>query len=233
MQANTILSDIDACVFDAYGTLFDINAATRRCRDALGEAADGVSEIWRRKQLEYSWLRSLRGDYVDFWHVTGEALDFALASFGITDFALRTRLMECYLILAPYPEANAVLAALRERRMRTAILSNGSPSMLVAALQNSGFDLLLNEFISVDEVRIYKPHPSVYQLAVDRLHVPAGRIAFVSANGWDALGAAHFGFRVVWLNRAGALRDTLPGVIAAEIASLDALPALLAPAAQP
>lgn len=232
MDTAVLLTDIDACVFDAYGTLFDINAATSRCRDALGDAADGVSELWRRKQLEYSWLRSLRGDYVDFWHVTGEALDHALGSFGIADAPLRARLMECYLILSPYAEAGPVLEVLRQRQIRTAILSNGSPSMLVAALQNSGFDRLLHSFISADEVKIYKPHPSVYQLAVDRLHTPASRLCFVSANGWDALGAAHFGFRVVWLNRACARRDSLPGSIAAEITTLDALPALLAQPAQ-
>jgi 2-haloacid dehalogenase len=221
------LHDIGACVFDAYGTLFDVTAAAARCRDVLGDKADALASIWRTKQLEYTWLRSLRGDYVDFWHVTGQSLDYAMAALQLEDDALRTRLMELYLILDAYPEVREMLRTIKEARVKTAILSNGSPSMLVAAVRRAELEDLLDEVISVDSVRIYKPHPSVYQLAVDRLRLPSEHICFLSANAWDASGAAYFGFRVVWINRFRAHPEQLPGVPEWEIHDLAALPSLL------
>lgn len=221
------LTGVEVCVFDAYGTLFDLSAAAGRCRDVLGERVDRLATIWRTKQIEYTWLRSLRGDYVDFWHVTGQALDYALLALGIADNALRTRLMELYFVLDAYPEAADVLRSLKDSGMKTGILSNGAPSMLVAAVRRSGFEGLLGPIMSADEVKVYKPHPSVYQLAVDRMRTPAERICFLSSNAWDATGAAHFGFRVVWINRLGAPPEQLPGAPEAEIRSLADLPALL------
>ncbi len=218
---------IRACVFDAYGTLFDVSAATARCRDELGDRADALTTVWRSKQLEYSWLRSLRGDYVDFWHVTGQSLDYALAAIGVHDPALRSRLMELYFVLDAFPDMRDALAELKTAGLKMAILSNGSPSMLTAAVHRARLEDLLDAVISVDSVRIYKPHPTVYQLAVDRLKLPAERICFLSANYWDASGAALFGFRVIWINRTGALPDPLPGEPDHEIQSLAALPALL------
>ena len=223
------LNDIEACVFDAYGTLFDANAAAAGCRDVLGETADALASIWRTKQLEYTWLRSLRGDYVDFWHITGQSLDYAMASLGLADDRLRARLMELYCVLEAYPEVPGVLEAVKATGRRTAILSNGSPSMLIAAVRRARLERLLGEIISVDAVKIYKPHPSVYQLAVDRLRVTPERICFLSGNGWDVSGAAHFGFRVVWINRNAAQPEQLPGQAEHEIRSLEALPALLGP----
>jgi 2-haloacid dehalogenase len=172
------LHDIGACVFDAYGTLFDVNAAAARCRDVLGDKADALASIWRTKQLEYTWLRSLRGDYVDFWHVTGQSLDYAMAALQLEDDALRTRLMELYLVLDAYPEVREMLSTIKGAGVRTAILSNGSPTMLVAAVRRAELEDLLDEVISVDSVRIYKPHPRVYQLAVDRLRLPSKAYAF-------------------------------------------------------
>jgi 2-haloacid dehalogenase len=224
------LQNVGACVFDAYGTLFDVSAAAARCRSALGDHAEALTALWRSKQLEYSWLRSLRGDYVDFWHVTGQSLDYALAAIGLDDPALRSRLMELYFALDAYPDVREALGALKAAGMKTAILSNGSPSMLTAAVHRAALEGLLDAVISVDPVRIYKPHPTSYQLAVDQLRLPAERICFVSSNYWDASGAALFGFRVVWINRTGAKQDPLPGEPELEIGSLSALPALLAPA---
>lgn len=218
---------VRACVFDAYGTLFDASAATARTRDELGDRADALATLWRSKQLEYSWLRSLRGDYVDFWHVTGQSLDYALGVLGLRDPALRSRLMELYFVLDAFPDVRDALAAIKNAGLKTAILSNGSPSMLTAAVHRACLEDLLDAVISVDPVRIYKPHPTVYQLAVDRLKLPAERICFVSANYWDASGAALFGFRAIWINRAGAMPDALPGEPEHEIDSLAALPALL------
>lgn len=221
------LTGIRACVFDAYGTLFDVSAAITRNRNELGDRADALASLWRSKQLEYSWLRSLRGDYVDFWHVTGQSLDYALGAIGVHDPALRARLMELYFVLDAFPDMRDALAELKTAGLKMAILSNGSPSMLTAAVHRARLEDLLDAVISVDSVRIYKPHPTVYQLAVDRLKLPAERICFLSANYWDASGAALFGFRVIWINRTGALPDPLPGEPDHEIQSLAALPALL------
>ena len=221
------LTGIRACVFDAYGTLFDVSAATACNRNELGDRADALASLWRSKQLEYSWLRSLRGDYVDFWHVTGQSLDYALAALGLRDPVLRSRLMELYFVLDAFPDVRDALIEIKSAGLKTAILSNGSSSMLTAAAHRARLDDLLDAVISVDSVRMYKPHPTVYQLAVDRLKLPAEGICFLSANYWDASGAALFGFRVIWINRTGALPDPLPGEPDREIQSLAALPALL------
>ena len=218
---------IAACVFDAYGTLFDVHSAAARCRTDLGPKADAVSETWRTKQLQYTWLRSLMGRHVDFWRVTGDALDYALDTHDIADGALRERLMGCYRALDAYPEVAETLERLRAAGLKRAILSNGSPDMLAAAVAASGIEGLLDAVLSVEAVGIYKPHPSVYRFAVEALGVPAEAIAFLSSNAWDASGAAAFGFRVAWVNRFGQRPERLPGTPAAEIATLADLPGLL------
>jgi len=221
------LAGIRAAVFDAYGTIFDYNSAAGRCREALGDKADALSRLWRDKQLQYSWLRALMGRHAEFWQVTSDALDYALETLGVVDGALKERLMDCYLTLDCFPEVPAMLERLRAARMKTAILSNGSPRMLAAAVEGSRLGALLDAVLSVEEAGVYKPHPRVYQLAVDRLGVPADRIAFQSSNAWDAHGASAFGFKVVWCNRYGQRRERLPGRPDAEIRSLAELPAIL------
>ena len=220
-------SDIGACVFDAYGTLFDVHSAAARCRADLGDAADAVSRTWRDKQLSYTWLRSLMGHHVDFWRITGDALDYALDTHGIDDAELRKRLMDCYLELDAYPEVKGVLGELKAAGFKCAILSNGSPRMLEAAVRGAGIADELDAVLSVEDVGIYKPHPSVYKLAVDRLGVAAGAIAFQSSNAFDAAGAAAYGFRVAWVNRFGQRPERLPGAADAELTTLAELPALL------
>lgn len=215
---------IRACVFDAYGTLFDVRSAIGRHRQRLGEAADQVSSLWRTKQLEYTWLRSLMGHHADFWQVTAEALEYALDTFGIADRELQRDLMEAYLHLDCYPEVPETLRRLKERGMQTAILSNGSPAMLDAAVRNSGLEELIDRTLSVEEVGVYKPYPRVYRLAAVRL---GPEIAFQSANAWDVAGAAAFGFRAVWINRFGQRPERLPFGPAAELKSLAELPDLL------
>ena len=226
-MSHPAFQDIGACVFDAYGTLFDVHSAARRASDALGDKAAGVSAVWRDKQLQYTWLRSLMGSHADFWQVTGEALDFALAAHGIEDQALRGRLMELYLSLEAYPDVVPALSRLRAAGRQTAILSNGSPAMLNAAVESAGLNAILDASLSIEEVGIYKPDSRVYQLAVDRLGIEAARICFVSTNCWDAHGAAHFGFTVAWMNRFGQQDERLPGAPAAIMQGLDALPGLL------
>jgi 2-haloacid dehalogenase len=220
----TKLSNIRACVFDAYGTLFDVASAARSAQDALGERWQPLAELWRSRQLQYTWLRSLNGHYRDFWHVTGDALDFALETLQLDDSALRERLMNLYLTLDAYPEGPETLRTLKSAGMKLAILSNGSPAMLAAAAAHAGMGELLNAVFSVDEVKIYKPHPSVYALASQRLDVAPERVCFVSSNGWDAYSAKAFGFRVLWCNRAGQPPERIPAEPDAQIASLAELP---------
>lgn len=221
------LATTTACVFDAYGTLFDFLSASKRCRDALGDKADALGQLWRTRQLEYSWLRSLMGVHADFWQVTGEALDFTMASLGIKDAALRNRLMDLFLHIEAFPDARRVLEALKRARRPALILSNGTPAMLEAAMKSANVAELIEAALSVESAGIYKPDRRVYELITARLKLPAERVCFVSSNGWDAAGAAHFGFRAVWANRGGAPRENLPGTLAAEIRDLDALPKLL------
>ncbi len=220
-------ADVGAWVFDAYGTLFDVHSAVGRGGGALGDKAQPVSALWRQKQLEYTWLRSLMKAHVDFWRVTGDGLDYALAANGVDDPALRDRLMDLYLSLDTYPDVKPALEQARAGGKKTAILSNGSPKMLQAAVDSAGLGDLLDEALSIEDVGIYKPDSRVYQLAVDRLGVEGGRICFVSTNGWDAHGAANFGFKVAWLNRFGQQPEKLPGEPSAVITTLAELPGLL------
>ncbi len=192
-----------AYVFDAYGTLFDVHAAIARHRAAAGAEADRFSEIWRLKQLEYSWTLTLSGRYVDFWTLTERALDYALARVGSVDRALRPQLLDAYLKLDAYPDARAAVAALKTSGLSTAILSNGSPRMLGAAVEASGMAPILDAVLSVDAVRMYKPRREVYALVTDRFALRPEEIVFVSSNRWDVMGAAAFGFRPLWVNRAG------------------------------
>lgn len=219
--------DIGACVFDAYGTLFDVDAAARHCRSELGDKWQPLAETWRLKQLQYTWLRSVMGRHVDFWRVTGDALDYAMDSLGLDDAALRDRLMDLYLALDAYPEAKGVLAQLKSAGMKTAILSNGAPDMLEAAVTSADLAGLLDAVLSVEEVGVFKPHPSVYRMGEDRLGLPAGRMSFQSSNAWDAAAASAFGYRAIWVNRFGQARERIPDPPHAEIETLEGLPEIV------
>jgi 2-haloacid dehalogenase len=222
------LRGIRACVFDAYGTLFDVASAARRCADALGaEGVPQLAALWRDKQLQYTWLRAVQNRHADFWQVTGDGLDFALDALRIADPALRDRLMQLYLTLDGYPEAPAALRQMRDAGFATAILSNGSPAMLAAAVAHAGLADLFDHVLSVEVVGVYKPHPKVYRLACDRLGLAADAIVFVSSNGWDAWAASAFGMRAIWCNRQAHTRERLPGAPDREIRSLAELPDLL------
>jgi 2-haloacid dehalogenase len=194
---------VGAYVFDAYGTLFDVHAAIARHRSAAGPDADRFSEIWRTKQLEYSWTLTLAGHYADFWTLTERALDFAFARVPSVDRSLRPQLLDAYRTLDAFPDARAALAALKAQGLRRAILSNGTPGMLSTAVTAAGLAEYLDAVLSVDTVRRYKPRPEVYALATDALALPRANIGFVSSNRWDVMGAASFGFQAYWVNRAG------------------------------
>lgn len=219
---------IRAVVFDAYGTLFDVASAARRALaddPAMAAAWPRLAEDWRRKQLEYSWLRAIMGRHADFRVVTADALDWALAAQGLS--ADRARLMALYDTCAAFPEVPAMLAAVRARGLPSAILSNGSPAMLAAAIAAAGLDDAFAAVLSVEEAQVFKPDARVYALVPARLGVTAGETLFVSSNGWDAAGAALYGFRTVWVNRTGAPPDRLPAATDTVLTDLAALPTIL------
>ena len=222
------MENIDACVFDAYGTLFDVVAAAKHCQDDLGDNWGPLAQIWRDKQLQYTWLRSLMDEYVPFWQVTQDGLDYALATLDTNDADLRKRLLDIYLQLDAYPEVKDMLTTLKAAGLKTAILSNGSRDMLASAVNNAGIADVLDGVLSVEALGVYKPHRSVYQMAVDDLGVAKERICFMSSNAWDACAAANFGFRVVWVNRFGQAEERIPGQQEQEITDLSQLPPLLA-----
>lgn len=223
----TLLTGIHACLFDAYGTLFDFASAAARCPDVPEQQRSLLTSIWRDKQVQYTWLRTMQGRYVDFWQVTGDALDFALNTLDIHNPDLRKRLMDLYLTLDAYPEVAQTLVSLRQAGFKTAILSNGSPAMLDAAVSSAGLASLFDAVLSADAVRMFKTHPTVYQYALDQLGLEASAISFQSSNAWDAHAASDFGMRVVWCNRYGQRREHLPGSPDCEIHTLAELPRLL------
>jgi 2-haloacid dehalogenase len=202
---------VKAYVFDAYGTLFDVHAANGRHRAAVGPDADRFSELWRTKQLEYSWTLTLMGRYESFWTLTGRALDFAFARFPKVDRSLRASLLDAYYKLDAYPDARPALAQLKAEGRATAILSNGSTDMLEAAVKGAKLHDVLDHVLSVDAVRTFKPPPKVYDLAINALGVKADEIAFVSSNRWDVAGAANRGLEPIWVNRGGN-PDEYPGL---------------------
>jgi 2-haloacid dehalogenase len=206
---------VTTVVFDAYGTLFDVAAAARAAAaepggDRLAEVWPRLADDWRRKQLEYTWLRSMMGDHADFWQVTQDGLDWALDAAGLDDPALRARLMDLYRELAAYPEVTDMLRSVRAAGLATAILSNGSPGMLADAVASAGINDLVDAVLSVESVGIFKPDARVYKMVGAQFGTDTAQVLFVSSNGWDVAAAARFGFRTLWVNRAGAPMDRLP-----------------------
>ncbi|MBF0356926.1 MAG: haloacid dehalogenase type II [Alphaproteobacteria bacterium] len=215
-------------VFDAYGTLFDVAAAVRRMAPFLKGKDSELALLWRQKQLEYTWQRSLRADFADFEQVTAQALGWALESLELDSGELKAPLMALYRELDAYPDARQTLEKLKQTGRKTAILSNGSKAMLAAAVTSAGIGPYLDAVLSVDPLRIYKPHPSVYALVGAHFAVTPEQVAFVSGNYWDASAGAANGFSAIWINRTKALPEPLPGQIKAVIQQLSELPGLLA-----
>ncbi len=223
----TQLANIRACVFDAYGTIFDFASAAARCTDIPGGRHAELTSLWREKQLQYTWLRSLQDRYADFWHVTSEALDFTLDSLGIAVPGLRDRLMDLYLTLSAFPEVHDTLRRLKQAGFTTAILSNGSPAMLDSAVRAAGLHPLVDAVLSADAVQVFKTDSRVYDYALQQLGMRADQILFQYPNDWDAYAASAFGMRVVWCNRYGQQHERLPGRPDHEVRSLAELPSLL------
>lgn len=212
---------VDALVFDLYGTLLEVASVGRACAEVTEDSARLV-DLWRQKQLEYTWQRSLMGRYQDFWAVTGDALDYSLERLGISvDAAGRARLLDAWLDVRPYPEVPDALAAMAPRTLT--VLSNGSPRMLEEGLRAAGLRDRIAQVLSVDDVAIFKPHPSVYALAEKALGLPLERMLFVSSNAWDVAGARSYGLPAAWVNRAGAPVERLgvtPDLIVSDLAEL-------------
>ncbi|ABV94433.1 (S)-2-haloacid dehalogenase [Dinoroseobacter shibae DFL 12 = DSM 16493] len=224
---------ITTCIFDAYGTLFDVSAAAREAAAEPGRAAFAtrwpqIARDWRLKQLQYTWLRAITGDHCDFWQVTQDGLDWALEAAGLGDDAeLRERLLQLYWELSAYPEVPAMLGALKDQGLNTGILSNGAPDMLAGAVDSAGIGALLDDVLSVESVSIFKPARLVYDLVGARFGCSPEQVMFVSSNGWDAAAAAAYGFRAVWANRAEEPVDRLPAVPDRIVADLRPLPVLV------
>lgn len=228
------MTKITTCIFDAYGTLFDVAAAARELagqpgREAFADVWMQVANDWRLKQLQYSWLRAVARDHCDFWDVTGDGLDWALERAGLADGELREALLGLYWTLAAYPEVPGMLAALKGAGLQTGILSNGSPAMLQGAVDSAGIGDLLDAVLSVEDVGVFKPDVRVYDLVGQRFGCAPGEVLFVSANGWDASFAAAYGFDTLWVNRGGEPMDRLsgkPGRVAADLTGVPAMAGL-------
>ncbi|GIT90927.1 haloacid dehalogenase [Jannaschia pagri] len=222
---------IDTCIFDAYGTLFDVTAAAREAAaedgfEALADTWQTVARDWREKQLQYTWLRAVTGEHVDFWQVTGDGLDWALEAADLSDPKLRDRLMQLYWDLTAYPEVPDMLGALKDAHKATGILSNGSPEMLQGAVTSAGIGRLLDHVLSVESVGVFKPSSKVYDMVSRAFACEAGNVLFVSSNGWDAAAAKGYGFTTVWVNRQGLPMDRLdhrPDHVLPDLSSLPAL----------
>ncbi len=220
---------ITTCIFDAYGTLFDVNAAARRAaqepgQERLAAVWEQLARDWRQKQLEYSWLRAVADRHCDFWQLTQDGLDWAMEAAGLDDPALRKRLLALYWELEAYPEVPAMLRTLKDRGMTTAILSNGPPDMLRAAITLAGLNDLLDDALSVEDVGVFKPHVSVYDMVGNRFGCRRDQVMFVSSNGWDAAAGAGYGFHTAWVNRLGALIDRLYALPQHVLPDLSTLP---------
>ncbi|MDY6857724.1 MAG: haloacid dehalogenase type II [Pseudomonadota bacterium] len=222
---------LTTCIFDAYGTLFDVSAAAREAaaepeNAALAGIWPALARDWRQKQLQYTWLRAVTGDHADFWEVTQNGLDWAMAAAGLADPALRDRLLALYRTLSAFPEVPAMLSRLKGMGLNTAILSNGSPAMLADAVTSAGIGDMLDDLLSVESVGVFKPHRSVYDLVGRRFGCAPEQVLFISSNGWDAAAAAGYGFTTAWVNRADEPVDRLPWVPAHTLSDLTPIPEL-------
>ena len=211
-----------AIVFDAYGTLFDVNSAAEKCKNKIGSKWEDFSNFWRTTQLEYTWLRSLMKKHKDFWQVTEDSLDKSMKVFGI-DSSLKNELLSLYKILSPYPEVKRVLTNLKEKKFKLAILSNGTPKLLEELVRSNNLNNLFDDLFSVEEVEIYKPNFKVYDLPIKKYNIKPEEITFLSANTWDVSGGGNYGYNSVWVNRDKSHFDNLDYYPKNEIGNLTQL----------
>ena len=216
------MKNIKAIIFDAYGTLFDVNSAAEKCRSKIGDKWESFANYWRKTQLEYTWLRSLMGRHKDFWQITEDSLDKSMQAFNINK-AMKNELLDLYKILSPYPEVKETLEKLKEKRYKLAILSNGTPALLNELVKSNGLQNLFDDIFSIEEVKIYKPSSKVYDMPVKKYSIKNEEVAFLSANTWDVSGGGNYGFTSVWVNRNKNIFDNLDYKPKNEISGLNQL----------
>jgi len=202
------MKNIKAIIFDAYGTLFDVNSAAEKCKDKIGDKWEAFANYWRTTQLEYTWLRSLMKRHKDFWQITEDSLDKSMKVFNI-DNSMRNELLDLYKILSPYPEVPEVLKSLKEKNYKLSILSNGTPSLLNELVKSNNLENLFDDVFSIEEVGIYKPDSKVYDMPISKYKIQNNEVAFLSANTWDVSGGGNYGFNSIWVNRNNNIFDNL------------------------
>ena len=216
------MKNIKAIVFDAYGTLFDVNSAAEKCKDKIGDKWEGFANYWRTTQLEYTWLRSLMKRHKDFWHVTEESLDKSMKAFKINN-SMKNELLNLYKVLSPYPEVKEVLKSLKAKEYKLSILSNGTPSLLNELVKSNSLDNVFNDIFSIEEVGVYKPDTKVYNMPIKKYQVKNEEIAFLSANTWDVSGGGNYGYNAIWVNRNNSVFDNLDYKLKNEVNNLTQL----------
>ena len=216
------MKNIKAIVFDAYGTLFDVNSAAEKCKGKIGDKWEGFANFWRTTQLEYTWLRSLMKRHKDFWQVTEDSLDKSMKTFSI-DSSMKNELLDLYKKLSPYPEVKGVLKSLKEKKYKLAILSNGTPDLLNELVKSNNLENIFDDLFSIEEVGIYKPDSKVYDMPIKKYQIKADEIAFLSANTWDVSGGGNYGYNAIWVNRNKNIFDNLDYKAKNEVSDLTQL----------
>jgi len=202
------MKNVKAIIFDAYGTLFDVNSAAEKCKDKIGDKWEGFANYWRTTQLEYTWLRSLMDRHKNFWQITEDSLDKSMKAFKI-DSSMRDELLDLYKILSTFPEVKEVLNNLKEKNYKLAILSNGTPSLLNELVKSNNLDSIFDDIFSIEEVGIYKPSSKVYDIPIKKFQIKKDEVVFLSANTWDVSGGGNYGYNSIWLNRNNNIFDSL------------------------
>jgi len=220
------MKNIKAIIFDAYGTLFDVNSAAEKCKDKIGEKWEGFANYWRTTQLEYTWLRSLMKRHKDFWQITEDSLDKSMEAFNI-DPKMKDELLNLYKVLSPFQEVPGTLKTLKQKNFKLAILSNGTPSLLNQLVKSNNLDNLFDDLFSIEEVKIYKPDSKVYDLPIKKYEIKKNEVAFLSANTWDVSGAGNYGYNAIWVNRNNNIFDYLDYKPNNQIKSLTELTSLI------
>ena len=216
------MKNIKAIIFDAYGTLFDVNSAAEKCKDKIGDKWEGFANFWRTTQLEYTWLRSLMERHKDFWQITEDSLDKSMKAFNI-DPSMRDELLNLYKILSPFKEVPKTLKTLKEKKFKLAILSNGTPALLNQLVKSNHLDNLFDDLFSVEDVSVYKPSSKVYDMPIQKYHIEKNEVAFLSANTWDVSGGGNYGYNAIWVNRNKNIFDNLDYKPISEIKDLSEL----------
>ena len=202
------MKNVKAIIFDAYGTLFDVNSAAEKCKDKIGSKWEAFANFWRTTQLEYTWLRSLMERHKDFWQITEDSLDKSMKAFNI-DLSMKDELLNLYKVLSPYKEVSETLKALKEKKFKLAILSNGTPSLLNELVKSNNLDNLFDDIFSIEEVGVYKPSSKVYDIPIKKYQIEKSEVAFLSANTWDVSGGGNYGYQSIWVNRNNNIFDNL------------------------